>query len=370
MRPTQAIVDLSNLRFNYLNIRKKVSGSRVMAVVKADAYGHGMAECVKALNQLAEKSPEYYAVALLEEAVQLRKTEKKKPVLVFAPVGKGEAPEFKKHNITATIFEDIHLKYLRQADSGGRKIRVHIKIDTGMGRLGVSYAEAVRFIEKVSRDSRFVIDGIYTHFATSDEKDKTFARLQLERFKGIISELKEKGIDYGLAHCANSGAILDLPDSYFDMVRPGIALYGYYPSLETSESIKLKPVMALISEITNIKEIGPGDSVSYGRKYIAGKKTKIASVPIGYADGYVRGMSTRAEAIIGGKKYKQAGQICMDRIMFDVENSRIKPGDKIVLLGKMGKAEINAWDWSRLLGTIPYEITCNISKRVPRKYLG
>lgn len=368
MRPTFAKINRSNLKFNFLNIKKKVKNAKIMAVVKADAYGHGMTECVKTLLSLENKKPDYFAVALLEEALEFRKAGFKEPVLVFAPPLEAEAPDFLKHNVLPTVFTDEHLNFLRNF-SGNRKVRVHIKIDTGMGRLGVKYTDAVDFIRKVSQDKKFVIDGIYTHFATSDERNKTFANLQLKRFKAIIDQLKSEGINYGLAHAANSGAILDMPEAYFDMVRPGISLYGYYPSWETSESIKLKPVMSLVASITNIKEVTKGESVSYGRKFVAKEKTRIATASVGYADGYVRGLSNRAEVIIKGKKYPQVGQVCMDRIMFNIgTNGSIKENDEVILLGQSKGSEFTAADWARILNTIPYEITCNISKRVPRVY--
>jgi alanine racemase len=368
MRPTFARINRSNLKFNFLNIKKKVKNTKVMAVVKADAYGHGMIECVKTLLSLESKKPDYFAVALLEEALEFRKAGFKSPVLVFAPVLKSEAPDYLKHNVIPTVFTREHLDYLRTSGKN-RKIRIHIKIDTGMGRLGVNYTEAADFIKKTSLDKQFIIDGIYTHFATSYEYDKTYAHLQLKWFKDIVDELKKENVSFGLAHAANSGAILDMPEAYFDMVRPGISLYGYYPSAETTESVKLKPVMSLVTSVTNIKEAGAGQSVSYGRKFIARSKTRIATASIGYADGFVRGLSNKAEVIIKGKKYPQVGQVCMDRIMFDIGlNSSIKENDEVILLGKSKSCEITAADWAKILNTIPYEITCNISKRVPRIY--
>lgn len=368
MRPTFAEINLSNLKFNFLNIKKKVKKSKIMAVVKADAYGHGMTECVKALLSLESRKPDYFAVALLEEAIEFRKAGFKQPVLVFAPVQETEAAEYIKYNVLPTVFTEEHLDYLRKAGKN-KKIRVHIKIDTGMGRLGVNFSRAAEFIKKVSMDKQFIIDGIYTHFATSDESDKSYALLQLKRFSAIVDGLKADKINYGLAHCANSGAILDMPEAYFDMVRPGIALYGYYPSFETTESIKLKPVMSLVTSITNIKDVEPGESISYGRKFIAPHKIRIATASVGYADGYVRGLSNKAEVIIKGKKYPQVGQVCMDRIMFNIgSDNKIKEGDEVILLGRSKNLEISAWDWAKVLNTIPYEITCNISKRVPRVY--
>lgn len=368
MRPTFAEIDIRNLLFNYRGIKRKVGKSGVMAVVKADAYGHGMIECVKAFETLGNKKPAYYAVALLEEAIELRKAYiTKQPILCFAPLTKAELDEYIKYNVIPTITDFDQLKFIEKHGSA-KKFSVHINIDTGMGRVGIIFTQAVELISRLANIRNVVIDGVYTHFATSDEKDKTFAELQLNRFLDILNELKELNINYGSAHAANSGAILDIPETYLDMVRSGISLYGYYPSTETSESIKLKPVMSIVSKVSTASIIKKGDSVSYGRKFIAGKKTKIVSVAIGYADGIRRGLTNRMMGIIRDKKYRQVGTVTMDRIMFDVNNDNIKIGDKIILIGKSKNQEITAMDWCKILNTIPYEITCGIGKRVPRIY--
>jgi alanine racemase len=223
----------------------------------------------------------------------------KQPILVFEPVTESEAPLIVRHNLIPTVSEDRHLKIISNA-AKGKTIKVHIKIDTGMNRLGINFRDAEAFIKKVARDKRFRIDGIYTHFATSDESDKTFANFQLARFKGVIDSLRVSGIDYGIAHCANSGAILDMPDAWMDMVRPGISLYGYYPSLETSESVSLKPVMSLLSIVNSIKTVQAGEAISYNRRFVTDKETRIAAVPIGYADGFRRDLTNKASAIING----------------------------------------------------------------------
>jgi len=368
MRPTFAEINLKNLLYNYRGIRKKVSNSKVMAVVKADAYGHGMIECVKALETLGDKKPEYYAVALLEEAIELRKARvTKQPILCFAPLTKNELHEYIKYKIIPTITDFDQLKIIEKHGLK-KEFPVHVNIDTGMGRVGIKFTQAVELVTNLNETKNIVIDGIYTHFATSDEKDKTFANLQLDRFLDILNKLKESKVNYGLVHAANSGAILDIPKVYFDMVRSGISLYGYYPSTETSESIKLKPVMSIVSEISTVNSVKKGDSVSYGRKFIAKKKTKIVSVAIGYADGIRRGLTNKMLAIIKNKKYHQVGTVTMDRIMFDVNNDNIKIGDKIILIGESKNQKITAMDWCEILDTIPYEITCGIGKRVPRIY--
>jgi alanine racemase len=368
MRPTFAVIHLSHLKSNFLNIRRKVKDSRVMAVVKADAYGHGVKEICNALNTLKRK-PEYFGVATAEEGVELRRYGIKQPVLIFEPVSKSEAELVIKNNLIPTVSELRHLNIIQSANPLRKNVNMHIKVDTGMNRLGVRYDKAFDFVSMAAKRQNFTVDGIYTHFATSDETDKSFAVTQLGRFRSLIEKLKDAGINYGLAHCANSGAIIDMPDSYLDMVRPGISLYGYYPSLETSESVKLKPVMSIYSVVNSLKAVPKDEGVSYGRKYITPKDTQIAAVPVGYADGFRRGLTNKAYAIIKGEYFRQSGTVTMDRIMFDVgNNTKIKTGDKVILLGEWGDKKIDAWDWSKLSDTIPYEITCGISKRVRRVY--
>ncbi len=369
MRPTKAEISLKNLKFNYLNIKKKVKKSSVMAVVKADAYGHGMLRVVEALESLGEKKPAYYGVALLEEAIELRKSKlTASPILTFSPIDKEEIPEYLKYNVMPTLSSVEQVGILKNYN-GRKPLKIHVNVDTGMGRLGLNYREAFEIIKEVSTYGNVKIDGIYTHFATSDEKNKSYALTQLGRFNDVLRDLHAEGIPTGIIHAANSGAILDLPVAYFDMVRPGISLYGYYPSLETTESIRLKPVMKLTSKITTLKKVRKGESVSYGRIYFAKRDIVAATVPVGYADGYNRLLSNKGKGIVKNKVVNQIGRVTMDRILFDVTDVNIKIGDEIVLMGVEKNQNFDAWEWSKILNTIPYEITCNISKRVPRIYV-
>ena len=369
MRLTRAEIKTSNLKFNYLNIRKKVSNRPVMAVVKADAYGHGMIQTVSALERLDIKRPAYYCVALFEEGIELRKSKvTKSQILVFSPFQIGEVKDSLKFKLIPTITSEREIKELNKLKLK-KKLKVQVNIDTGMGRVGLPFEGAFDLIKGLSKSKNIIIDGVYTHFATSDEKNKSFAELQLKRFNNVIGRLKEANINTGIVHAANSGAVLDMPNAYFDMVRVGISLYGYYPSTETSESIKLKPVMSLLSEVASVSEVKKGNSISYGRKYKPKKDTKIISVSIGYADGINRGLTNKMFCIIKNKKYPQVGRVTMDRIMFDIGDEKIKVGDKVILLGNSKSEEISASDWCNVLNTIPYEITCGVSKRVPRKYI-
>lgn len=369
MRSTKALISSSNLKKNFLNIRNKVGKVKVMAVVKADAYGHNVKFVVETLNSLKDQKPDYFAVATIDEAIEVRNLRVKQPILVFDPIDKDTVHNILKYDLIPTVFTDKHIKILTDTLKklkSNRKVKVHIKIDTGMNRLGVDYREAFKFIKKISINNQIIIDGIFTHFATSDEAGSEYAKLQIKRFDLIISELKRNKINYGLAHAANSGAIIGFPNAYYDMVRPGISLYGYYPSLETYESIKLFPAMSIVSKVGSVKFINKEESISYSRRYFTKSNTKIISVPIGYADGFPRNLTNLAQAIIKGKFYNQVGTVTMDRIMFVVGKDNIKVGDDVILIGKKSKLAIDAWDWSKKLNTIPYEVTCGISKRVPR----
>ena len=367
MRSTYAEINLKYLADNYLNIREKTKNIKIMPVVKANAYGHGVEEIVSTLNSLPNK-PDYYAVALVDEGIELRKYKVEQPILIFESADEEQISSVVEYNLIPTVYTENHLKLLKD-NVKKDKIKIHIKINTGMNRLGINYKNAFEFVNKISEDKFFIIDGIYTHFATSGEKDKTFANLQLKRFKDLLTELRTNNINCGLIHAANSGAILDIPESYFDMVRPGISLYGYYPSVETSESISLKPVMSIITKVDSVNRIDGGETVSYGRKFRAEKTSNIISVSMGYADGYNRNLTNKSKAIINGKFYDQAGTVTMDRIMFNVKDDNIKIGDEVILLGEKKNLKFNAWDWAKILNTIPYEITCGINQRVRRLYI-
>jgi len=373
MHPSYAVINLSKLKSNFYNIRKKTKNVKIMAVVKADAYGHGMTETARFLNSLGKKAPEYFAVAFPDEGIILRKANIKKPILVFEPFVKDQVEDLYKYNLIATVFSEKHLKilkdgYKKHGNGKKKKIKVHIKIDTGMNRLGIYHSSALDFIRRVSEDKIFEIDGIYTHFANSEEKDKSFPRLQTKRLIDLVDSLKQNKIKYGLVHAANSGAVLDLPEAYFDMVRPGILMFGYYPSKTTTRSIKLDPVMSIISHVSSIKLLRKGDTVGYGRNFLAKKDTNIISVPLGYADGFYRALSGKAKAIIKGKFYPQIGNVSMDRITFDIGNDKIKLGERVTILGKDNKQEITAWDWCNILDTIPYEVVCGFKNRIERVY--
>lgn len=368
MRPTVAEIDLDAIVFNLRGIRKKVAPAGIMAVVKADAYGHG---AVPVARTALSHGACCLGVALVEEAIELRQANIDAPILVFGGMMPKDAPLFVEYQLQATVYDTKTLIALEQAaKQKNRVMDVHVKIDTGMGRVGVDWRQAMPLFEQIAAMSSVRLKGVYTHFATADMIDKSYAHLQLARFRHVLKQLQDRGIEVPLKHAANSGAILDLPESYFDLVRPGVMMYGYYPSKETSESVPLKPAMTFKTRVLHIKKISRGESVSYGRKFIASQDTTIATLPVGYADGYNRLLSNQGEVIIRGRRYPVVGRVCMDLIMVDVGlKTAVRVGDEAILFGRQGREQITVQSICDKLSTIPYEVTCWVSKRVPRLYV-
>jgi alanine racemase len=364
-RPTVAEIDLKALAHNLNGVRRKI-GRRVavMGVVKANAYGHGIVEVARFLE--GEKI-DYLGVANPEEGVILREAGMTTPIHVFTLPSKLQSSLFCSYNLEPTVGSHHEATLLNsQAQRVGKTIPVHVKIDTGMNRIGVERKDLKKLLSGLAKLRRLEIKGVYTHFAMADVRDKSFSRLQLAEFHQALEVLHKEGVSVEFIHCAGSAGILDLPESYFSMVRPGIMLYGYYPSRETTESVPLKPVLSLKSRVSLVKWIEPGESVSYGRRYVAKRKTKIATLPLGYADGYMRSLTGRSAVLIGNRRFATAGTICMDQLMVDVGSADVRVGDEAVLIGQQHRERITAWDLAATLGTIPYEICTNISSRVPR----
>jgi len=367
MRPTRAEINLNALRFNVEGIRRKVgAGVKVMGVVKANAYGHGIIGIAHALTRFGV---DFLGVGFLEEGIELRDQGISAPILVLSGVVGSQIQQFLAYDLDITVASIAIADVInREAESlGGKRARVHLKIDTGMERIGVHAENAGSFIEHVCRLKNVDVVGLYSHFATADEAEKTFAHEQLRKFSAVLECVRQKGIEIPFQHIANSGAILDLPQSYCTMVRPGIMLYGIYPSETTSQSIPLQPVLSLRSKVVFIKEVPEGTSISYGRKYTTKHRTKIATVPVGYGDGYSRRLTNAAEAIVQGKRFPVVGTICMDQIMLDVGlDADVHVGMDVTLIGRNGNEVISGWEVANKLGTIPYEILTNIAARVPR----
>ena len=360
-----ADIDLRSLAYNIKGIRGRVGKDvKVMGVVKANAYGHGIIEVSKFLQRL---SIDYFGVANAEEGVALRESGISVPILVFTLPSGSQVSSFSRFGLEPTVCSETEARLLNAIAQRSRKpLPVHIKVDTGMNRIGVSPRDLPPFLNVLSRLKYLEIKGVYTHFATADKRDKTFARQQLGLFARALESLRNEGVTPEVVHCAGSAGILDLPESYFSMVRPGIMMYGYYPSLETTESVRLKPVLTLKSRVSLVKWIEAGESVSYGRRFVARRRTKIATLPIGYADGYMRLLTGRSNVLIAGKSFQIVGTICMDQLMADVGKEDVRIGDEAILIGRQRNKSISAWDLASKVGTIPYEICTNISSRVPR----
>lgn len=367
MRPTVAEIDLQAIAFNFTKIQNRVKPARVMAVVKADAYGHGL---IPVARKVIELGCSHLAVATVDEGMALRQQQITAPVLVFGGLLPEQASLYLDYDLQATVFSPSVLQALEQAAQlAGKPAQAQVLVDTGMGRVGIHWQSALTLIQQAAWAKWVNLTGVYTHFATSDEHDKTYARLQLHQFNTVLDQAAEAGIRIPLRHAANSGAILDLPESYFDLVRPGISLYGYYPSSETSRDLPLRPAMTLKTKIFYIKEISPGTSISYGRKFIARHRTRIATLPIGYADGYNRLLTNKGYVSIHNQVYPVVGTVTMDQIMVDIGiTDNIQVGDEAILFGPDGDERVSVYQVCQTIGTIPYEVTCWVSKRVPRVY--
>ncbi len=373
-----AEINLDAVENNIKRIRQYVRPETlVMGVVKADAYGHGYLQVAKTL---LKNGADRLAVACIDEAEQLRKSGIVSPILILGRTDSECAKRVVDGDITATCFEYEFARNLSRIAAKRRKrVKIHIKVDTGMGRIGYRYTEdeeinqeTVNAILKIAVLPNLDIEGIFTHFAVADENDDEYTNLQFERFSNICLRLKENGLDIPIKHCCNSAALIRFPHMHMDMVRPGIILYGLKPSVFVDcGRLHLKPVMEFKARITNIKEVETDVSVSYGRKYrTKNEKTKIATIPVGYADGYSRVLSQKAEAIIGGKKCNLVGNICMDQCMFDVTDvNNIDVGDDVILFGKSDNVMLPVENLADKMGTINYEILCIIGKRIPRIYL-
>lgn len=366
MRATWAEVNLPRLRQNLEAIRRHVAPARVMIIVKANAYGHGLAEVARYLSPYADA----LGVAVLEEGVLLREMGVTAPIVVLGGIWGNQIPEYLRYDLALTASSVERLEQIDAvAAQLGKKARVHLKIDTGMERIGVHYYNAHTLQEAALRCRHVEVEGIYSHFANADSADLTHARLQLERFNEVLRFYERHSLPVPLRHMANSAAILQLPESHFDMVRAGILLYGVYPSREVPRTVPVKPALTWKSRVVYFKVVLPGHPVSYGSTWQSDHPVRVVTIPVGYGDGYFRSMSNRAQVILHGKKYPQVGRICMDQMMVNIEQDSAYNGDEVILLGEADGESITAEDLADWAGTIPYEILTNINTRVPRLYL-
>lgn len=382
LRRTWAEIDLDAVSHNARAVRSAIKpGVKLCAVIKADAYGHG---AVRMAREYEALGVDWFAVSNLEEALQLRFSGVTKPMLVLGYTPAEEAKSLSEHRISQCVYS---LDYARElshyAQAAGVTVRAHLKIDTGMSRLGFYFqdidrdAAAIEEVQSVCALPGLYPEGIFTHFAVSDAgaKGDAFTMRQFGCFKELLEILERSGIRFDVRHCANSAAVLDYPLSHLDMVRAGIVLYGLAPSGDLRANADLRPSLALKSVVSHVKVIEPGTTVSYGRNYTAGTARKVATVPVGYADGYPRSLSPgggkpSACVLIHGKRCPILGRICMDQLMADVtELTDVRVGDAVTLIGRDGNESITAEELAAMEGTINYEVICGISKRVPRVYL-
>jgi alanine racemase len=371
-RPTRAVISLDALEHNIREFRRVLPASiRMMAVVKANAYGHG---AVQTARHALRCGIDHIGVAFLDEAIELRKAGIAAPILVLGYTPPEGLELARERDITITVYSDNVLEALRSmayVPARDRKLKVHVKVDSGMGRIGVPADHTgIEFIERLMRVPGVELDGLFTHYACADERDKTYTLMQHERFERVVSHFRDRGVEIPNIHAGNSATGIDCPELTFSMLRLGISMYGLYPSEEVfRDRVDLQPVMSFVTEVVMVKTLPPGSGVSYGAAYRTKGYEKIATLPVGYADGYTRLLNGKASALIHGRRAKIVGRICMDQCMLQVSDiPDVKIGDEVVLFGRQGDETIHVEELAEALGTINYEIPCMISHRVPRVY--
>jgi len=363
MRPTYLEVNLTQLKTNLEHIRAHVSPAKILVVLKANAYGHGVDGVAPFIAPFAD----YIGVAIVEEAIHLRKIGITTPILVMGGILPEQLPDFYKYDLTLSASSmDLLIAAEQMAVANRKRLKVHLKIDTGMERIGVREYEAESLIVKSFACRHLEVEGIFTHFANSEQREKSHSNLQLQRFQEVLSIYPKLGEPLPrIKHAANSGAILLLPESHFDMVRPGVLFYGIYPARDIEKPVLVKPAATWKSHVVYSKITRPGRPVSYGSLWQAETPIRIVTIPCGYADGYFRRMTNQAHVLIDGKRYPQVGRICMDQFMVNVGEDDVMVGDEVILLGG-GLTAVDLADWT---GTNEYEVMTNISARVPRVYV-
>jgi len=364
-RPTWAEVNLNNLEHNLNQVKSRLQPqTKVLVTVKADAYGHGL---IPVSKRLVAAGVDYLGVASIDEGIKLRKARIRTPILVLGLTLKRDIRSLFTFDLTPTICDyQSAVALSRKATALNKHMRLHIKIDTGMGRIGVAHYDAFDLIRKIYKLKSIVIEGIFTHFPFADSNRK-FTVFQVKLFNGLVGELRKCGINIPLVHAANSVALIDCQESHFTMVRPGLVIYGLHP--KPGLGINLKPVLSLKTRVIFIKQVPAGYGISYGHAYVTKRLTSIVTLPIGYGDGYPRNLSNLGPLLINGRRFYVSGRICMDQIMVDVGKFKPRLADEVVLIGKQGKERITVEELADLAGTIPYEITCGLGSRIPRIYI-
>lgn len=363
-RPTWAEINLDYLEHNFKEVKSLLEPqTKVLVTVKADAYGHGLVEVAK---RLVTCGVDYLGVASIDEGIKLRGAGIKTPILLLGLILKKDIRPLFTYQLTPTVCDRAMARALNARAAGlKQRISVHVKVDTGMGRIGVLHAEALELVADIHKLKNITIQGIFTHFALADS-DRKFTVLQINLFDRLISELKKKGIVIPLVHAANSIGLINYKHSHFTMVRPGLIIYGLHP--KKNLSLNLKPVLSLKTRVVFIKQVGSGYGISYGLTYVTKRPTHIVTLPVGYGDGYPRNLSNLGMLLIGGRRFRISGRICMDQMMVDVGNFKPKIQDEVVLIGKQGKQKVTAEELADLSGTISYEIVCGLGSRIPRIY--
>lgn len=369
LRPTHAVIDLDVVAHNTRELRKLAGGAELMTVVKADAYGHGICETAAVC---LEHGATRLGVAILDEALRLRSAGCEAPVLVLGPLFAHQAASAVLRRVTATVSRPEEAEVLAGAARElGRKALAHVKVDTGMSRLGIfPDAAGAAAVERILSLPGLELEGIFTHFAAADEADKSHAEAQFDRFMSFLDLLRGRGIEFRLRHAANSAALLDMPQTYLDMVRPGILTVGVWPSDEVGRNADIRPAMTLRTAVGFIREVPAGSAVSYGCTYVTRSPAVLATLPLGYHDGYRRRLSNKAEVLVRGRRAPVRGRICMDQTIIDVGGiPGVSHGDEVIALGRQGDEEVTAEELARIVGTIGYEIVTTIGQRVPRVYV-
>jgi len=371
VRPTWAEIDLDKIAHNIGEIKRLLPpGTKLMAVVKADGYGHG---AVHVARKALACGSSCLAVASADEGIELRAHGIKEPILVLGFTPPGRAEDVIEHDLTQTVYQRDLLHALnRAALAAGRIAPVHVKIDSGMGRLGLTEAEeAARFLLEASELPGIEVEGLYSHFATADELDESYVHEQIERWQAVLEKVGRCGIEIPVVHISNSAAILQHPQCAGNMVRLGISMYGYYPSDDIRQGqANLQPALRLVTQIAHLKDVPAGTKISYGATFETKRASKIATLPVGYADGYSRSLSNKGHVAVRGRRAPVVGRVCMDQIMIDVTDiPGVQVYDEVVLYGKQGEEEVTVDEVAAQIGTISYEVVCDLGRRVPRCYL-
>jgi alanine racemase len=358
-------INLKNISWNLSQIRKKAFPRPVMGVIKANAYGHGLVEVAKSLEN---QKIGFLAVGNLWEAITLRKNGIVTPILNFGPMVAGDSGQIVQKGISQSVYSEDVVYLSQAANKHGEKAKVHIKVDTGLGRVGIPYYQALAYIKKVAALANIKIEGIFTTFT----EDKNFDKVQLQRFLQICKTAKREGINVGLRHAVSSAGILSFSQGYLDMVRPGIMIYGHYPSTQEYQNrqIDLRPAMTLKARIIQVKDLRPGDSISYHRKFIAKQKTPVATLPVGYSDGYLPTIVEKGEVVIKGQRWPLIAAITSNHSSVNITGDKsIKKGDPVVLMGKQGEGEVNAEEIAQWAKTSVYKIVINMNPLLPRRFI-